>query len=82
MSGNLPEALVGEFHQVFIINVAVFVQQVGKGHAAAVAATRVAEEDEITLRCPQLHLIVENRTERGARTAVNVQNSGVFLPGS
>ena len=75
------EDRIGKVHQVLIVYVPVAAPDVRKSVVAAVAALGVAEEDEITLPRPVLHLVIEHGTVDGLGAAVDVEDGGIALGG-
>ena len=55
--------------------------QIGEFFAVAGAAARVGVEDDVTLGGPDLRLQVETIAVVGERTAVNLEDEGIFLGG-
>ena len=72
---------VTEGHEVLIIDVPVAAPDVRKNVVAAVAALGVAEEDEVALSRPILHLMIEHGAIDGLGAAVDVEHSGIALVG-
>ena len=72
---------VTEGHEVLIVHVPVAAPDVRKCIVAAVAALGVAEEDEVPLPRPVLHLMIEHGPVDGLGTAVDIEHRRIPLGG-
>ena len=76
--GIVLEGCVAEGHQVLIVHGAVLAADIHE-RAASVAASGVAEDDEIALTRPILHLVIEDGTVHGLGAAVDIEDDGVLF---
>src|SRR5699024_9789174 len=72
---------IGKFHNIGVIHGAVFIADIGKFTAAAVAAARITENNIKAGISPHFHFVVEYTAKNGARAAVYMQNTGEGLIG-
>ena len=75
----LFEHEVGEVHQIFVVDVAVFSKNVHEVVSITVAAARVCEEHDVAFVCKELKLVVEDCAVNGFRSTVNFKDGRIFF---